>query len=131
MKSSSRPWAQCNTPEARRRRRARVDADRMALAELLPPVYCGPPPLSLWQSIVVLRPDGSEAHRITLYVPTSGRCDQWAAEIDFERAASMLTATAAGRLVSSWIHKRPSVSMLSGMRLDAIDAARSMAQQGV
>ena len=55
MKSRSRhhrsKWAHCNTPDALRRRRAKADARREAIAAALPPVYEGPAPLSEWQTI--------------------------------------------------------------------------------
>ena len=58
MKSRSRhhrsKWAHCNTPEAKRRRRAEADARREAICATLPPAYAGPEPLSRWQSVVVL-----------------------------------------------------------------------------
>jgi predicted O-methyltransferase YrrM len=53
-------WAHCNTPEAKRRRRAAADARREALAATLPPVPTGPEPLTLWQTITVQ----SEAARL-------------------------------------------------------------------
>ena len=102
-------WAHCNTPEALRRRRAKADARREDLAATLPPIEPGPAPLSPWQTVLVLDAHGQPMHSIALYVPTSGRCDQHAAEVDGER--QLVTATAVGRLVAGWICKRPSVAM--------------------
>lgn len=116
MKSRSRhhrsKWAHCNTPDALRRRRAKADARREAIAAALPPVYEGPAPLSEWQTITV-----------TLYVPTHGRCDQHAAVIDGQRVG-LLSATEIGRRVAAMIHKRPSDAVLADMRRDDLEAAR-------
>lgn len=119
MKSRRRhrsKWAHCNTPEAIRRRLAAADARREALAADLPLVYSGPEPLSPWQTVIVLDAAGNVAHRIALFVPTSGRCDQHAAEVDGARCDKMLTATDIGRKVAGWISKRPSVAVLSDWR---------------
>lgn len=59
-------WAHCNTPEALRRRRAAADARREQMARELPPVYAGPEPMSLWQTVLVLDARGEVEHRITL-----------------------------------------------------------------
>lgn len=107
-------WAHCNTPEALLRRRAKADARREAQVADLPPVYAGPAPLSPWQTVQILGPAGEVQHTIALYVPTAGRCDQHAAEIDGERR--LVTATEVGRLVAGMIHKRPSASVLAEMR---------------
>ncbi|MBP7567631.1 MAG: hypothetical protein KA795_16655, partial [Burkholderiaceae bacterium] len=68
MKSRSRhhrsKWAHCNTPEAKRRRRAEADARREAICATLPPAYAGPEPLSRWQSVVVLDAHGQVMHRV-------------------------------------------------------------------
>ena len=97
-------WAHCNTPEAKRRRRAAADARREALAATLPPVPTGPEPLTLWQTITV-----------HLYVPTSGRCDQHAAVLDGERIG-LLSATQIGVKVREAIRKRPSLDLLGEER---------------
>lgn len=97
-------WAHCNTPEAKRRRRAAADARREAMAATLPPVSTGPEPLALWQTITV-----------HLYVPTSGRCDQHAAVIDGERIG-LLSATQIGVKVREAIRKRPSLDLLGEER---------------
>ena len=97
-------WAHCNTPEAKRRRRAAADARREAMAANLPPASTGPEPLTLWQTITV-----------HLYVPTSGRCDQHAAVIDGERAG-LLSATQIGVKVREAIRKRPSLDLLGEER---------------
>lgn len=96
-------WAHCNTPEALRRRRARNDARREALAALLPPII-EPEPLAVWQRIEVV-----------LYVPTSGRCDQHAVEIDGERVG-LLSASQLGVKVRELVRKRPSVEALEDSR---------------
>lgn len=119
-------WETVNTPDGLRMRQAKADARREALAATLPPVYTGPEPLSVWQTVKVLDGAGQVWHTITLYVPTSGRCDQHAAEVDGKRCAAMLTATEVGRIVAGMIHKRPSVADLSEWRCytarDEIDA---------
>ena len=97
-------WAHANTPEALRRRRARNDARREALAATLPPIPDEPAPLSVWQRIEVV-----------LYVPTSGRCDQHAAEIDGERVG-LLSASQLGVRVRELVRKRPSISLLAEAR---------------
>lgn len=109
-------WAHCNTPDALRRRHAAADARREALAATLPPVYVGPEPLSLWQTVQVLDSAGRVQRTIALLVPTAGRCDQHAAMIDGARHDRMLTATDVGRMVAGMIHKRPSVALLSELR---------------
>ena len=96
-------WAHCNTPEALRRRRARNDAKREAMAALLPPII-EPEPLAVWQRIEVV-----------LYVPTSGRCDQHAVEIDGERVG-LLSASQIGVRVRELVRKRPSVEALEDSR---------------
>lgn len=93
-------WAHCNSPEALRRRRASNDARREALAATLPPIPDEPAPLSLWQRIEVV-----------LYVPTWGRCDQHAVEIDGERVG-LLSASQIGVKVRELVRKRPSVAVL-------------------
>lgn len=108
-----------NAPEALRRRKAAADARREALVADLPPAYAGPDPLSAWQTVQVLDAAGNVMHSIALYVPTSGRCDQHAAEIDGARADQMLTATDIGRMVAGWIAKRPSCALVACMRREA------------
>lgn len=100
-------WAHANTPAAKRRRRARDDAAREALVAALQPVYAGPEPLSHWQRVTV-----------DVYVPTSGRCDQWAAVIDGERVG-LLSATGIGVAVRKAIRSRPSVALLADWRREA------------
>lgn len=120
MKSQSRhhrarsKWAHVNTPEGLRRRRAKIDARREAMAALLPPVDPGPAPLSVWQTVLVLDSRGEVMHRITLHVPTAGRCDQHAADVDGERL--LMTATELGRRVAGMICKRPSVALQASVR---------------
>ena len=122
MKSRSRHriakrsrWAHANTPEALRRRRAKLDARREAIAATLPPVDAGPQPLEAWQTVLVLDARGGVMHRIALYVPTDGhRCDQHAAEVDGVR--ELLTATEIGAKVRGWIAKRPSVALQADIR---------------
>lgn len=108
MQSRSRhhrsKWAHCNTPDALRRRRARNDARREAMAATLPPIPDDPAPLSVWQRIEVV-----------LYVPTSGRCDQHAAEIDGQRVG-LLSASQIGVKVRETVRKRPSVEALEDFR---------------
>lgn len=97
-------WAHCNTPEAKRRRRAKADAIREEHAATLPPTPTGPEPLTLWQTITV-----------QLYVPTGGRCDQHAVAIDGE-LVGLLSATQIGVKVREAIRKRPSVALLADVR---------------
>lgn len=97
-------WVHCNTPEALRRRRAAADARREALAASLPPIPDDPAPLSVWQRIEVV-----------LYVPTSGRCDQHAAEINGQRLG-LLSASQIGVRVREAVRKRPSVALLADAR---------------
>jgi hypothetical protein len=119
-------WAHCNTPEALRRRRAKADAKREALAALLPPLDMGPAPLSVWQTVQVLGSHGQVMHTLTLYVPTAGRCDQHAAEVDGQRCASMLTATEIGRQIAAWICKRPSIALQAQERAEMVAGAREV-----
>jgi hypothetical protein len=93
-------WAHCNTPDALKRRRARNDARREALAASLPPIPSEPAPLSVWQRI-----------EIVLYVPTSGRCDQHAVEIDGV-CVGLLSASQIGAKVREMARKRPSVEAM-------------------
>lgn len=109
-----------NDPHSLRRRKAEADAAREALAAALPPVYAGPEPLTLWQTVEVRGPHGELQHRIALYVPTHGRCDQHAAEINGQRCDRMQTATEVGRTVAGWIEKRPSTALLADWRRDAL-----------
>ncbi len=130
MKSRSRhhrsKWSHCNTPEAKRRRRAANDARREAIASTLPPAYAGPDPLSRWQSVVVLDAHGEVMHRIDLYVPAgSARCDQHAGMVDGRRVP-MVTATEIGAKVRGWIAKRPSLALVADIRRDEYQAAASM-----
>lgn len=115
MKSPRHHFAQVNAPAGLIRRQAKADARREAWAATLPPVYAGPEPLSAWQTVLVLDADGEVAHRIALYVPTHGRCDQHAAEVDGERVP-MLTATEIGQKVAAMIRKRPSLALLGEIR---------------
>ena len=111
-------WAGANTPDALRRRRAKNDARREALACNLPPVDAGPEALSHWQTITV-----------QLYVPTSGRCDQHATVIDGARVG-LLSATQIGVMVRKAIAARPSVRVMAESRSDgytARDEADAMA----
>lgn len=108
-------WAHLNTPDALRRRRAAADARREALASELPPGEAGPAPLSVWQTVQMLGAHGQVMHQLVLRVPTSGRCDQHAAELDGQRLG-LLTATAVGRLVAGWICKRESSAMMAEQR---------------
>lgn len=110
-------WAHVNTPEGLRRRRAAADARREAICATLPPAYEPPAPLSPWQTVLVLDAAGQLQHRIALYVPTTGRCDQHAAEVDGVRGP-MMTATEVGAMVRGWIAKRPSVSVQAEIRRD-------------
>lgn len=96
-------WAHCNTPEALRRRRAAADARREAMAAT-PPAPTGPEPGSLWQTIT-----------LRLFVPTQGRCDQHAVEIDGERIG-LLSATQLGVAVRERVYKRPSLDVLAETR---------------
>jgi hypothetical protein len=113
-------WAHCNTPAALRRRSAKRDAEREAMAALLPPVDPGPEPLSVWQAVQVLDAHGRVMHTIRLYVPTHGRCDQWAGEIDGQRCEAMLTATEVGRRVAAMICKRRSQTAQAQERAEAV-----------
>lgn len=67
----------------------------------LPPIPPDPEPLSEWQRI-----------EIVLYVPTSGRCDQHAAEIDGERVG-LLSASQIGVKVREMVRKRPSIEAMT------------------
>lgn len=104
-------WAHANTPEALRRRRAAADARREALAATLPPIPDDPAPLSVWQRIEVV-----------LYVPTSGRCDQHAVEIDGVRMG-LLSASQIGVRVRELVHKRPSLEAMADCQREALEAA--------
>ena len=70
----------------------------------LPPIPDDPAPLSVWQRIEVV-----------LYVPTCGRCDQHAVEIDGARVG-LLSASQIGVKVRELVSKRPSVEMLADVR---------------
>ena len=96
--------AKRNTRKAIRRRRALQDARREAWAATLPPIEADPEPLSLWQTITV-----------ELYVPTSGRCDQFAAVVNGERVG-LLGATEIGRAVAKRVIKRPSYAIRAELR---------------
>lgn len=127
MKSQRRHrsrWAHVNTPAGLRRRKATADARREARAADLPPVYAGPEPLSRWQTVQVLDATGRVVHTIVLYVPTAGRCDQHAAELDGDRR--LVTATEVGRLVAGMIRKRPSTADLAEMRSTEVAAVRPL-----
>lgn len=71
---------------------------------MLPPIPDDPAPLSVWQRIEVV-----------LYVPTSGRCDQHAVEIDGKRVG-LLSASQIGVKVREIVRKRPSVEALEDFR---------------
>lgn len=118
-------WAKANTPDAIRRRRAAADAKREAICATLLPAYEPPAPMTLWQEVIIRDGSGEVQHRIALYVPTAGRCDQWAAEVDGVRVP-MMTATDAGATVRGWIAKRPSVSVQAEIRRDEWRAAVAM-----
>ncbi len=105
-------FAHCNTPDAKRRIRAKHDAEREAIAATLPPAYAPPEPLTHWQRIV-----------IDLYVPTCGRCDQHATVIDGE-LVGLLSATQIGALVRGRIGKRPSVDLVAEVRREEWAEAR-------
>lgn len=113
-------WAHCNTPEALRRRRAKMDARREELAALLPPVDPGPQPGEAWQTVQVLDASGRLALSLQLLVPTSGRCDQHAALVDGAQADKLLTATDIGRMVAAAISKRPNRDMQAEMRSSGV-----------
>jgi hypothetical protein len=108
-----------NSPHSLRRRSLDADAARLAAAADLPPVYAGPEPLSVWQTVEVRDSAGVLQHSMVLYVPTHGRCDQHAAEIDGARCDALLTATEIGRTVAGWIDKRPSRALLEDWRREA------------
>ena len=93
-----------NSPAGIRRRLAQQDARREAIAATLPPVDPSPQPGELWQTITV-----------TLYVPTSGRCDQHAVMIDGQRVG-LLSATQVAEKVRGMIRKRPSVALQADVR---------------
>lgn len=118
-------WAWNNSPAGLRNRKAKADARIEALIAALPPVDPGPEPLSLWQTVQVLGSHGQVMHTLTLYVPTGGRCDQHAAEVDGRRCDAMLTATEIGRQVATWICKRPSLSQQAQVRAEMVAGARS------
>ena len=111
MQGRRRQFDRRNTPAALRRRRAAADARREALAATLPPIPDDPAPLSVWQRIEVV-----------LYVPTSGRCDQHAVEIDGERVG-LLSASQIGVRVREAVRKRPSVAVLEDSRRAAWECA--------
>lgn len=71
------------------------------MAATLPPAPQPPEPGQLWQSFT-----------ITLYVPTSGRCDQHAVVIDGQ-VVGLLSATQIGVKVREMIVKRPSFDALA------------------
>ena len=96
-----------------------MDARREAIAATLPPVYAGPEPLSVWQTITVC--GAGVDCTITLYVPRAGRCDQHAVTID-GKVRPMVTATEIGRMVASMIYKRPSVAVLGEFRKNGFSA---------
>ena len=100
----------------KRSRWAKADARAEERAATLPPVDPGPEPLSVWQSFVVLGSHGQLMHTLTLYVPTAGRCDQHAAEIDGVRCDALVTATEAGRMLARWVAKRPSFAQQAEAR---------------
>jgi phosphoglycerate dehydrogenase-like enzyme len=54
---------------------------------------------------------------VRVYVPTHGRCDQHAVEIDGERVG-LLGATDIGRAVAKRIRTRPSVALIAEVRRD-------------
>lgn len=109
-------WAHANTPDAKRRRRAANDARREAIAMTLPPIAPDPAPLSVWQTVQVFDAHGAVMHTITLRVPTAGRCDQHAGEVDGVRCGALVTATDVGRLVAAMICKRMTFAQRCEMR---------------
>lgn len=98
-------WAHVNSPDGLRRRKAKADARREAIASTLP-AYEPPQPLTEWQTITV-----------RLLVPTCGRCDQHAVIIDGERVG-LLSATEIGRRVAAMVRKRPSADVEAEIRRD-------------
>jgi hypothetical protein len=71
--------------------------------------------LTLWRVVTVSDGAGEVLHTAALYVPTSGRCDQWAGEIDGARSDHLVTATELGRTVAGWVPKRLSVAELCSL----------------
>ena len=59
---------------------------------------------------------------VVLYVPTTGRCDQHAVEIDGERVG-LLSASQIGVRVREMVRKRPSVAALEDCRRAAWECA--------
>lgn len=55
---------------------------------------------------------------VDLYVPTHGRCDQHAVEIDGERVG-LLGATEIGRRVAALVMSRPSLALQADIRREA------------
>lgn len=107
MQSPRTRWARANTPAAIIRRNAQRDAEREAMAALLPPVPDDDTPGSVWCELVMRGPTGVELYRRVLYVPARGhRCDQHA-----DAAGQLLTATEIGREVAAALPKRPSRAM--------------------
>lgn len=99
-----RKWAHVNNPQGWRRRKAKADAMREAIAASAPPAYEPPTPGAHWQRIV-----------IDLYVPTHGRCEQHAAMINGE-SVGLLGATAIAERVRGLIRPRPSRDEIAEVR---------------
>ena len=102
-------WAHCNSPEALRRRRAKLDARREELAALLPSADYGPEPGDHIATVVILvGSDAHEAHRLVLTAPSSGRCERNRAEIDSVPVPGGMTATEVARWLREALPRRPS-----------------------
>ena len=92
-----------NTPDAIKRRRAKADARREALAATLPPIHADPEPGSTWCTVQIVGAAGVLQSR-TLYVPALGRrCDQHA-----DADGLLVTATELGEWLRRHLPKRPS-----------------------
>lgn len=103
-----------NSPAALRRRKAAADAARENLARTLPPVDYGPAPGELEVVIELRTRDGEVLHRLEVFAPVSrARCDQHAGRLDGVELATLLTATAAGRMLAGWVSPRPSIERLA------------------
>jgi len=90
---------------------------------MMPPVYRGPEPGSVWRRVVVEDGAGRVVMDAVLYVPMcAARCDQSAATIDGVRADHMVTATEVATMVRGAIGKRPSVRLLADMQREETTA---------